>query len=256
MEVGALTSYLDVAQVVLYAFWVFFALLLLYIRREDKREGYPLESDRRGGVRVFGFPKPPPPKTFRLTHGGEVRAPREEPVPTGLALRPAAAWPGAPMIPTGNPMQDGVGAASYVMRSDVPDRTADGEPRVVPLRTLAGYGVAEQDPDPRGMTVVDLRGKPAGRVVDLWLDRSDMLFRYLEAEADGTGARVLVPMTLARVDGRRGKVRLASVMADQLAAAPRTAAETTVTLREEDRISGYFAGGHLYAYPGRTESLL
>ena len=34
------------AQVVLYAFWIFFAGLILYLRREDKREGYPLESDR------------------------------------------------------------------------------------------------------------------------------------------------------------------------------------------------------------------
>ena len=46
METGAITSYIDVAQVALYAFWAFFALLILYLRREDKREGYPLESGR------------------------------------------------------------------------------------------------------------------------------------------------------------------------------------------------------------------
>ena len=255
MEVGALTSYLDVAQVVLYAFWVFFALLLIYIRREDKREGYPLVSDRRGGVSVVGFPKPPRPKTFKLFHGGEVQAPRVEPVPTGQALRPAAAWPGAPLIPTADPMQSGVGAASYVMRAVSPELMSDGVPKLVPMRAAAGYGVATEDPDPRGMPVVDLRGKPAGRIVDLWVDRAEMLIRYLEAEADG-GARILIPMALARVDGKRGKVRLASIMADQLATAPRIAGDTSVTLREEDRISGYFGGGHLYAYPGRTESRL
>ena len=36
---------LDVAQIVLYAFWLFFFGLLFYLRREDRREGYPLESE-------------------------------------------------------------------------------------------------------------------------------------------------------------------------------------------------------------------
>ena len=43
---GAITQYIDVAQILLYAFWIFFAGLLIYLRREDKREGYPLESER------------------------------------------------------------------------------------------------------------------------------------------------------------------------------------------------------------------
>jgi photosynthetic reaction center H subunit len=30
----------------------------------------------------------------------------------------------------------------------------------------------------------------------------------------------------------------------------------TITLREEDRISGYFAGGHMYATPQRLGPLL
>ncbi|HEY5309302.1 MAG TPA: photosynthetic reaction center subunit H, partial [Casimicrobiaceae bacterium] len=48
MHAGAITSYIDVAQIALYAFWIFFAGLIFYLRREDKREGYPLESDRSG----------------------------------------------------------------------------------------------------------------------------------------------------------------------------------------------------------------
>ena len=51
----------DFAQLVLYAFWIFFALLVIYLRREDKREGYPLESDHGP---VEGFPKPPGDKKF------------------------------------------------------------------------------------------------------------------------------------------------------------------------------------------------
>ena len=75
MPCGAITGYIDVAQLVLYAFWIFFAGLIFYLRREDKREGYPLESDRAGGVVVQGFPPFPgsrrsccvtePPRPYR-----------------------------------------------------------------------------------------------------------------------------------------------------------------------------------------------
>ncbi|MBV9775481.1 MAG: hypothetical protein JO143_00385 [Acetobacteraceae bacterium] len=41
---GGLTSYIDVAQMTLYGFWIFFFGLIIYLRREDKREGYPLED--------------------------------------------------------------------------------------------------------------------------------------------------------------------------------------------------------------------
>ena len=43
------TSYIDVAQVVLYGFWIFFAALIFYLRTEDKREGYPLQFEGRIG---------------------------------------------------------------------------------------------------------------------------------------------------------------------------------------------------------------
>ena len=69
METGAITSYIDVAQLVLYAFWIFFAGLIYYLHQEDKREGYPLLSDRSDHVKVQGFPPIPSPKTFTLRDG-------------------------------------------------------------------------------------------------------------------------------------------------------------------------------------------
>ena len=69
MPTGAITDYIDVAQLALYAFWIFFAGLIYYLRREDKREGYPLESDRSGSVMVQGWPPMPRPKTFLLRDG-------------------------------------------------------------------------------------------------------------------------------------------------------------------------------------------
>lgn len=61
-------EYLDGAQIALYAFWIFFFGLIVYIRREDKREGYPLESPQ--GPRE-GWPPVPPKKTYihRPTNG-------------------------------------------------------------------------------------------------------------------------------------------------------------------------------------------
>ena len=53
METGAITQYVDVAQLVLYAFWAFFFGLIYYLQRESHREGYPMDSDR--GL-IQGFP--------------------------------------------------------------------------------------------------------------------------------------------------------------------------------------------------------
>lgn len=59
MQTGAITGYIDVAQLVLYAFWIFFAGLIVYLHRENKREGYPLESDRSRAITVQGWPAVP-----------------------------------------------------------------------------------------------------------------------------------------------------------------------------------------------------
>jgi photosynthetic reaction center H subunit len=61
--VAVITSNIDFAQVLLYAFWLFFAGLIYYLRREDKREGYPLDPDGRP-IRVQGWPPMPGEKLF------------------------------------------------------------------------------------------------------------------------------------------------------------------------------------------------
>jgi hypothetical protein len=59
-------EYIDFAQITVYLFWFFFAGLVIYLRREDKREGYPLESDR-SGVTVQGWPAVPGGTSARST---------------------------------------------------------------------------------------------------------------------------------------------------------------------------------------------
>lgn len=261
MPTAAFTPTFDVAELALYLFFAFFAGLVIYLRREDKREGYPLDSDRTalsgGRIKVQGWPPIPKPKTFILAHDPTphefVRRERDL---TGI-LAPAEGYPGAPMVPLGDPMRDGVGPASYAERLDVPDVTFDLQlPKIVPLRVAEGYYLAKEDADPRGMEVVTMDRVIAGRVVDAWVDRSETFVRFLEVEPAAGGRTVLVPMQLVRIDEGRRRVRVKSVTARQLAAAPRTAHPEQVTLKEEDRIAGYFAGGHMYATPDRIGPLV
>ena len=52
------SAYFDVAQIAIWLFWIFFAGLIYYLRREDHREGYPLET--AAGGTDSGFPKAEP----------------------------------------------------------------------------------------------------------------------------------------------------------------------------------------------------
>ena len=255
MQTGAITSYIDVAQLVLYAFWIFFAGLIVYLHRENKREGYPLFSSRRNDkVKVQGFPAVPEPKTYKLAHGeGEVQKPAATDPQIPFAAVQTKGGFGSPYVPTGDPMVDAVGPAAYALRAEVPDLTYEGTPKLVPLRVATDHALEARDPDPRGKPVWGADGKVGGTVRDLWVDRSEALIRYLEVEVEG-GRRVLLPLNLTRIgfDG----VRVKSVLAHHFAKAPGLRNPDLVTRREEDRVSAYFASGHLYATPERSEPLI
>lgn len=263
MPTGAITGYIDVAQLTLYAFWIFFAGLIFYLRREDKREGYPLISDSPARVTVQGLPALPSPKVFRMPNGGLRTVPRTESEPP-LPAAPLEAWFGAPLEPTGNPMVDGVGAASYAMRAETPEQTFEGEPRIVPLRVATNFFLERSEADPRGMTVIGGDRQVAGVVRDLWIDRTEPQVRYLEvevAEVEVAGApeplHVLLPTVYAaQISAPRREIRVNAILASQFAAVPRLQNPDQVTLREEDRITAYYAGGYLYATPSRREPLL
>lgn len=258
MSTGAITAHIDVAQVVLYAFWIFFAGLIYYLHRENKREGYPLESDRSDRaprVKVQGFPAVPSPKTYRLASGETVSAPNLEADTREIRARPAAGHPGAPLVPTGDPMRDGVGPAAWAERADRPDVSLDGTPRLAPLRVANDYSVASEDPNPVGMDVLGADGRVAGQVSDVWVDRAEMVARYFEVTLAG-GQQVLLPLNFARVDSRRRCVKVRAILASQFAHVPALRQGDRVTLLEEDKIMGYYGGGTLYATPSRQEPLL
>jgi photosynthetic reaction center H subunit len=257
MHTGAITSYIDVSQLVLYAFWIFFAWLVIYLTLESKREGFPLVTNKPG-ERLEGLLPMPTPKTFLLPEGGTVSVPRLEPDETP-AVRATAPWDGAPYEPIGNPMLDGVGPASYALRATKPELTDEGEYRTVPLRIATDMWVAAEDPDPRGLEVIAADGLVAGVVKDIWVDRSMEQARYIEvAPPDPLARGVLVPMELVVVKtfARGGAVKVASVTAAQFTVAPVPESPDFITAREEDRIQAYFASGHLYAFPSRSEPLI
>lgn len=250
MGTGAITQYVDVAQLVLYAFWIFFAGLIYYLVRENHREGYPMETETGRG-HITGWPVPQP-KVYKLAHGGEFMAPNDKVSPQTLQAEPTHRYAGAPLVPTGsNPMLDGVGPGAWADRADTPDLTIDGAPKIVPLRASTVYAVSDKDVDPRGLPVIGADGEIGGTVTDLWLDTSEMLFRYLELQVVGSGRRVLLPMNFARV--KRDQVKVKSILGAQFAQVPATRAPDLVTFLEEEKIMGYYGAGTLYAEPSRAE---
>ncbi|MGU3540605.1 photosynthetic reaction center subunit H [Methylobacterium sp. A54F] len=257
MPRGEITGYVDVAQVVLYAFWIFFAGLVFWLRREDRREGYPLEAEVTGTLKA---PDPiliPTPKLFHLSDGKVKSAPQMDTKPdrnfSGAKREP---WPGAPLSPTGSPMEDHVGPGSWVRRDDDYDRTWDGEKRIVPLRVATHFVVHEDGPNPIGMTVFGADRGVAGVVCDLWLDRGEALVRYYEVELGAGGRRVLMPATFCTTGRFSRTVKTEALLAAQFAGIPDHADPDSVTLYEEERIVAYFGAGTLYATPARAETLL
>jgi photosynthetic reaction center H subunit len=277
MGTGAITQYMDVAQLALYGFWLFFFGLVWYLHRENKREGYPLYDSHNPNYRPEGFPAVPDPKTYYLPHGQGTRtAPRQDPPQYELKaeqLNPAA---GFPLEPTGNPMKDGVGPAAWATRPEKPDLTYDGRPKIVPLRVATDYVVESRDPDPRGRPVYGVDGVAGATVSDVWVDRSEPQIRYLELAVDvaapaqasagddegesqmpagASKRRVMIPMNFTRVKSN-GDVHVKSVCGRHFADAPSTANPDQITLQEEDKIGAYYAGGYLYAVEDRTEPLI
>ena len=243
----------DLALVSLYMFWVFFALLIYYLQTENMREGYPMENED-GGAEPSNLPLPSQ-KTFKLPHGrGEVTVPDYKREAREVALKRVAGF-GHPLEPTGDPMIDGVGPASWAPRRDEPELDGKGHPKIQPMRKLAGFAVSAGR-DPRGLAVQAGDMEIVGKIVDMWVDEPEQLVRFLEIELDAAhgGGNRLVPMQLAVI--MKDRVKVHSIFGKHFANVPATKSPDVVTLLEEDKISGYYAGGKLYASEDRFEPQL
>jgi photosynthetic reaction center H subunit len=151
-------------------------------------------------------------------------------------------------------MVDGVGPAAYAMRADHPELTLEGHTKIVPLRVDNEWGIASQDRDIRGWPVRGCDGQDAGTVKDLWVDRSEHLFRYIEVDLGGK--TVLCPFFAARVEIQGKFISVDSIAAEQFKRVPALKKPDQITLLEEEKVQAYYAGGKLYATPDRQEPLL
>jgi photosynthetic reaction center H subunit len=255
MNDGYLVGSIDVAELAFFSFVLFFVLLVFWLRREDRREGYPLEDELTGLVEsVGGAMHTASTKSFRLPFDrGTVTAPTKGREPVEIAAARFENFSGAPYVPTGNPLADGVGPAAYAERAKWPDQDAGGRPRIVPLSSQSEITIARAGEDPRGMKVYGADGALAGTVADLWVDRADHLVRYYDVATTG-GGRALAPAAMGKIS--KGALVVDAINAADFAGAPLPATPGEITRYEEERIIGYFGGGYLYANEARQEPWL
>ena len=72
----------------------------------------------------------------------------------------------------------------------------------------------------------------------------------------GASAATIMKIGFATINARLGRVETSAITAEQFGEVPRVSDPSRVTLAEEDRLVGYFAGGAMYATPLRSEPLL
>ncbi len=240
----------DLALISLYLFWIFFAGLIVYIQRENMREGYPLEND--DGSHANSLLPVPEPKTFNLPHGrGEFKAPNDERETRDLALARTSMGGGFPFAPTGDPLADGVGPASWAARRDEPELDGHGHAKIQPMAKVGEFMVSAGR-DPRDLPVICHDRKSPGKVSDMWVDVPEQLVRYLEVTLDDGGKR-LVPMPMVKIKADRVVVN--ALDSESFKGIPTIASDAQVTKLEEEKVSGYVAGGYLYTADKRASQM-
>lgn len=261
MNAAYIVGTLDVAELAFLLFFVFFIALVFYLNRESRREGYPLEDEQTGKIHpgsLFDGDK----KVFKLPHGRGTYVPEDNPrddinIPAVQAFNAA----GAPWVPTGDPMIDGLGPAAWANRAKYPDLTFDGRPRIVPIGQSHEIIVSPRDPQLIGWPVVAADGVTVGKVSDIWVDQAEHIIRYLEIETN-SGKKVLAPMMVAAVQTRGffndkpELVEIDAITSAQFDNVPQLETPGIITRYEEDRIQAYYGGGYMYATPERSEAWL
>jgi len=248
----------DITSLIFGSFVLFFGGLLIYLRREDRREGYPLEDDVTGRTEALGglfFTAQP--KAFLLgPDRATVFKPNGQRDSRDIAADPTSGAPGSPLKPRGDGMTAGVGPGSYAQRARTPEMMSHGGPKIVPLRVATDFSIAKGDPDPRGMSVIGADGVVAGVVGDVWVDKAEVMIRYLEVKLSTVAQSVLLPMTMAVVNKGRGVVKVEAILGAQFSGVPKLSNPNQVTIDEEERVVAYYGGGFLYATPSRLEPLI
>lgn len=242
-----ITRYVDGPQIAFWLFLLAFIAVVIYLRRLDKREGYPMQASPFDETPSLGFPPPLEPKTFLLNEGGTTVAPHDYPQGP-ISAEPLHRFAGTPLVPIGNPLLAGVGPGAWVMRSNEPMLTEQGELMLQPLRLLDDWSMSSEDADPRGMAVFDCRWRRIGTVGDVWIDRSTKTPRLFELMLDAPLATgpVLVPLYHTVIDEKTREMRITALEAHQFADVPRPVRDDRITAREDERVNAYYAAGEFW----------
>jgi photosynthetic reaction center H subunit len=238
----------DLASLSIWLFWLFFAGLIYYLQTENMREGFPLQDEDGKIAPNQGLFPVPQDKTFLLPNGkGTLTVPSgQRPDRKDVALARTAVSEGFPHAPTGDPLADGVGPASWANREDVPEIDAHGHAKISPMASHPDFFVSAGR-DPRGLPVLAKDDQVVAHVADMWVDASEQLVRYLELELEpeyGQGRR-LVPIGMARI--KEKWVEVSSLRSGHFNGVPRIASDRQITKLEEDKVSAYYGGGMLYS---------
>lgn len=240
----------DLASAAIWGFWIFFAGLVYYLQTENMREGYPLVDDDGEPSSGPGIFPTPADKTFALRDGrGEMTVPSGQTAErSDLALAQSSVSAGSPMVPTGDPMVDGVGPASWAARKDHPELDAHGHVKIKPMTALPDFNVSAGR-DPRCLPVMGGDGEIIGRIVDMWIDVPEQMVRYMTVDLnpEGSGKHRLIPMTMAVI--KHDHVKVKSLHAHNWDGIPQAKSADQVTLLEEEKVMAWFGGGAMYANP-------
>jgi photosynthetic reaction center H subunit len=92
------------------------------------------------------------------------------------------------------------------------------------------------------------------------VDRAEPQVRYYEVQLTGSDKVVLLPVAFVQWPNfgltTTDHVRVKAITAAQFRDVPGLRNPNQITLLEEDKISGYYAGGHLYATAERSQPIL
>ena len=245
----------DLASAAIWGFWLFFAILVVYLQVENQREGYPLVDDDGSPASSPGLFPLAKDKTFILRDGrGTVNVPTDQRPDRNIdaVLARTSESGGSPYVPTGDPMVDGVGPASWCERRDEPELDGHGHAKIRPLSRATDFNVSSGI-DPRGLPVQTSDKEVVGRITDMWIDIPEQFVRYLvvDLNPEGSGQQRMIPMNFARI--KRNKVQIDSLHQQHMAGIPTIRGTEQITLLEEEKIMAWFGGGTLYATPKRVE---
>lgn len=241
------TQHIDLPQLAFWMFFLAFVGICYWLRKNDKREGYPLKASPFTSERMDGVPLPGEPVTYRLNEGGVTSTPHAYPDPAASVV-PVARFAGTPFRATGDLLRTSLGPGAWVMRKDEPMLTEDGELLLQPLRLCPGWAIGKGEANPCGMPVFDVRWRPVGIVGDVWIDRGIRIIRYLEVELRDSlgGGRVLVPIFHVTIAEQAREIQVTALSHHEFGNIPMPAAADRMTAREEERINAYFAAGRFY----------